>query len=127
MNIRNAIDAGDGIILCEVEHQKYGWIPYSATANDIEEMGREIHAQASMMDLAPMPAPSRDELEAKEKRVKDIADEEAAKSDQKLQGFAALSPDEVRAWTAKNVNTLADAKDVIATLAVAVSVLTRKL
>lgn len=127
MNIRNAIDAGNGVILCDVEHPKYGWIPYSATANDIEEMGREIYAQASMMDLAPMPEPSRDEVAAKEKRLKDIADEESAKSDEKVQGVTAMSPDEVRAWVGKNVKTLEDAKDVIATLAVAVSVLTRKL
>lgn len=127
MNIRNAVNAGDGIILCEIEHPKFGWIPYSATDYDTEEFGKEVYAQASAMDLAPMPEPSRDEVAAKEKRLKDIAAEEAAKSDEKVRAFADMSPDEVRAWIGKNVSTLADAKDVIATLAVAVSVFTRKL
>jgi hypothetical protein len=127
MNIRGAKYAANGMIDCEYEHPKYGWIPFAASPDDVEETGREIYALAVAGDVAPMPQPSADEVAAKDRRLKDIADEEAAKSDEKVRAFADMSPDEVRAWIGKNVSTLADAKDVIATLAVAVSVLTRKL
>ncbi len=127
MNIRNAKHVGGGLINCEYEHPKLGWIPYTASPNDIEEIGREIHALALKGDVAPMPEPSNVEKAAKAKRLKNIADEEAAKSDAKVQAVADMSPDEVRAWIGKNVKSLDDAKDVLATLAVAVSVLSRRL
>ena len=127
MNIRNATHAPGGLIECEYEHPKFGWIPYTANPHDVEELGREIYALAVAGDVAPMPEPSKDEMDAKAKRLKDIADEEAAKADEKLQAFAGMSPDEVRAWIGKNVKDVSDVTDVLATLAVAVSVLTRKL
>lgn len=127
MNIRNAKYAANGMIDCEYEHPKYGWIPFAASPDDVEETGREIYALAVAGDVAPMPEPSKDEMDAKAKRLKDIADEEAAKADEKLQAFSGMSPDEVRAWIGKNVKDVSDVTDVLATLAVAVSVLTRKL
>lgn len=127
MNIRNATQSIGGAIDVEYEHPKYGWIPFTASPNDSEELGREIYALAMKSDVAPMPQPSTDEIAAKEKRIKDIADEDAAKSDQKLKAFTDMSPDEIRIWVSSNIKTQGDATDVIATLAVAVSVLTRKL
>ena len=127
MNIRNATQSIGGAIDVEYEHPKYGWIPFTASPDDSEELGREIYALAMKSDVAPMPQPSTDEIAAKEKRIKDIADEDAAKSDAKLKAVMDMSPAEVRVWIGKNVGTLADAKDILATLAVAVSVLTRKL
>lgn len=127
MNIRNATQSIGGAIDVEYEHPKYGWIPFTASPNDSEELGREIYALAMKSDVAPMPQPSTDEIAAKEKRIKDISDEDAAKSDAKLKAVMDMSPAEVRVWIGKNVGTLADAKDILATLAVAVSVLTRKL
>jgi hypothetical protein len=127
MNIRNATQAIGGAIDVEYEHPKYGWIPFTASPDDSEELGREIYALAMKSDVAPMPQPSTDEIAAKEKRIKDIADEDAAKSDAKLKAVMDMSPAEVRVWIGKNVGTLADAKDILATLAVAVSVLTRRL
>lgn len=127
MNIRNAKYAANGMIDCEYEHPKYGWIPFAASPDDVEETGREIYALAVAGDVAPMPEPSKDEMDAKAKRIKDIADEEAAKADEKLKAFSGMSPDEVRAWIGKNVKDVSAVTDVLATLAVAVSVLTRKL
>ena len=127
MNIRNATHAPGGLIECEYEHPKFGWIPYTANPHDVEELGREIYALAVAGDVAPMPEPSKDEMDAKAKRIKDIADEEAAKADEKLKAFSGMSPDEVRAWIGKNVKDVSAVTDVLATLAVAVSVLTRKL
>jgi ABC-type uncharacterized transport system involved in gliding motility auxiliary subunit len=57
----------------------------------------------------------------------DEADAKVARGNAKLAALARLTPAQTQAWVAANVNTLADAKDVIATLAVAVSVLARRL
>jgi phosphoenolpyruvate-protein kinase (PTS system EI component) len=127
MNIRNATQSIGGAIDVEYEHPKYGWIPFTASPDDSEELGREIYALAIKGTVAQKPDPTQDEIAAKEKRLKDIADEEAAKSDQKLKAFTDMSPDEIRIWVSSNIKTQGDATDVIATLAVAVSVLTRRL
>ena len=127
MNIRNATQSIGGAIDVEYEHPKYGWIPFTASPDDSEELGRSIYAAAVKGEVAPRPDPTQDEIAAKEKRIKDIADEDAAKSDQKLKAFTDMSPDEIRIWVSSNIKTQGDATDVIATLAVAVSVLTRKL
>ncbi len=127
MIIRNATQSIGGAIDVEYEHPKYGWIPFTASPNDSEELGRSIYAAAVKSEVAPRPDPTQDEIAAKEKRIKDIADEDAAKSDQKLKAFTDMSPDEIRIWVSSNIKTQGDATDVIATLAVAVSVLTRKL
>ena len=57
----------------------------------------------------------------------DEADAKVARGNSKLAALAKLTPAQTQAWVSANVNTLADAKDVIATLAVAVSVLARRL
>lgn len=51
----------------------------------------------------------------------------AAKADAKLAALGDMSPAQVRAWVAANVTNLADAKDVLATLAIAVSIISRKI
>jgi hypothetical protein len=61
------------------------------------------------------------------KEAKDAADTEAAKQYAKLQNLIQMSPAQVQAWVAANVTNLAQAQDAIATLAVAVSVLGRRL
>lgn len=50
-----------------------------------------------------------------------------AKADTKLEALGSMTPAEVRSWVGKNVKNVADSVDLLATLAVAVSVLTRKL
>ena len=57
----------------------------------------------------------------------DEVDAKAARSNGKLAALAKLTPAQVQTWVNSNVTTLADAKDVITTLAVAVSVLARRL
>lgn len=56
MKFRNAKFNAAGSINCEIEHPKYGWIPFAATANDPAAHGREIHAAA----LASGPEPYAD-------------------------------------------------------------------
>ena len=75
---------------------------------------------------APIPL-TQEQIDAQAKSAKDKADAIAAKADAKLQALSAMTPTQVRAWVAANVSTLADAKDALATLAVCVSILARKL
>ena len=58
---------------------------------------------------------------------KQSADAAAAKADAKVAALGEMTPAQVRAWVQANVSSLADAKDVLATLAVAVSVLARRI
>ena len=127
MNIRNARHAPGGMIDCEYEHPKLGWIPFTANQDDIEPLGREIYAEASKGDIAPLPEKSQAQIDFEETRAKIVADAATAKADAKLSALADMSPAQVRTWVADNVKTLADAKDVLATLAVAVSVITKRL
>lgn len=127
MNIRNATHAGDGVIECEYEHPKYGWIPYAASINDTEESGRAIYAEALKGEVGEPKKPTKEQAEYAAKLAKIEADAAAAKGDAKLSALADMSPAQVRAWVVANVANLADAKDVLATLAVAVSVLSRRL
>jgi len=64
----------------------------------------------------PDPGPSRDEIDA-----------EAARTYAKLKALIGMTPAQVQTWVAANVTNLAQAQDAIATLAVAVSVLARRL
>lgn len=41
--VRNARHTNDGKIDCEIEHPAYSWIPFTASADDSEEHGREIY------------------------------------------------------------------------------------
>lgn len=58
---------------------------------------------------------------------KDAEDAEAAKSYSKLKALIDMSPAQVQTWVTANVTTLAQAQDAIKTLAIAVSILARKL
>ena len=65
--------------------------------------------------IAP-PAPTPDDV-----------DRAAARSYAKLKSLRNMTPAQVQTWVAANVTTLADAKDAITTLAVAVGILARNL
>jgi len=42
MQIREAKFNASGTIDCEIEHPQFGWIPFTANADDVEEHGRLI-------------------------------------------------------------------------------------
>jgi len=65
--------------------------------------------------IAP-PAPPPDEV-----------DRAAARAYAKLTALRKMTPAQVQTWVAANVTTLADAKDAITTLAIAVGILARQL
>jgi len=58
---------------------------------------------------------------------KDTQDEIEARKYGKLTALQTMTPAEVQAWVATDVKTLAQTQDAIATLAIAVSILARKL
>ena len=58
---------------------------------------------------------------------KDTQDEIEARKYGKLTALQIMTPAEVQAWVATDVKTLAQTQDAIATLAIAVSILARKL
>lgn len=72
--------------------------------------------------------PTAAEIEAAAARQAKLdGDALAAAQDAKLMALAEKSPAEIRAWIDASVTSLAQARDVIATLAIAVSVLARRL
>ena len=59
--------------------------------------------------------------------TKDEADSYAARTYAKLTALKELTPDQISTWVNNNVTTLAAAQDAIKTLAIAVSILARRL
>lgn len=64
----------------------------------------------------PAPPPTQDELDAT-----------AAKTYGKLAALKGMTPAQVQAWVDANVSTLADVKDALKTLAIAASILARRI
>lgn len=62
MKIRNPRFTADGRIDCEVDHQDFGWIPFTADKNDVEEHGRAVFAAALAMQPAAYVAPAKPAL-----------------------------------------------------------------
>jgi hypothetical protein len=55
------------LIDCEINHPTYGWIPFTASPDDVEAHGREIFAVLSQGDVAeyvPPPPPTTEQLAA---------------------------------------------------------------
>lgn len=69
MNYRNPIYNQFNTIDCEVEHPEYGWIPFTASPDDVEEHGRELYNEIKKNgNIAPYVPPSEEKL-AEEIRV----------------------------------------------------------
>lgn len=75
----------------------------------------------------PVDPLTAEELEAEAQRVKYEQDAVASRTHVKLKALREMSPAQVQAWVTTNVTNLAQAQDAIATLAIAVSVLARRL
>lgn len=84
-------------------------------------------ADATAIRLAAIPAPTPAEIAAAAQKAKDEADATAAKAYAKLTALRNMTPAQVQSWVAANVTNLAQAQDAIATLAIAVSILARRL
>lgn len=76
INTRNPIwsNAEQTTIDCEIEHPQYGWIPFTASSDDVEQHGRDIFAQLSQGVAAvyvPPPPPTTEELAAQARAHRD--------------------------------------------------------
>jgi N-acyl-D-aspartate/D-glutamate deacylase len=67
MNYRNAKRLENGWIDCEIEHDKFGWIPFTCDPNDTEPLF-DVAALHATMDADPATAdyvpPTQEELDA---------------------------------------------------------------
>lgn len=55
------INEGQTAINCEIEHPQFGWIPFTARANDVEARGRAFFVRllsGEMGAVAPYVAPT---------------------------------------------------------------------
>lgn len=83
--------------------------------------------QLTKAQLDALRAPTAADTTAQTLADKNAADVAAAKNYAKLTALRNMTPAQVQSWVAANVTNLAQAQDAIATLAVAVSVLSRRL
>ena len=56
MDARNPVYSNESSTSIDVElnHPTYGWIAFTATATDVEPLGREIHARAIAEEFGPV-------------------------------------------------------------------------
>lgn len=66
MKIRNPMFTGDGAIDCEVYHEKYGWLPFTAAHDDKEAHGREVYKAAMAIGPAKHKQTTQDDIDAAE-------------------------------------------------------------
>jgi hypothetical protein len=52
IEIRNVAFNARGTIDCQIKHEVWGWIDYTATPDDVEKSGQEIYARALAMNPA---------------------------------------------------------------------------
>jgi len=68
METRNPRLNQNGTIDCEINHPDYGWIPFTASPDDVEEHGLAIYSElisgksGSIAEAPPPPEPSEEEL-----------------------------------------------------------------
>lgn len=54
--IRNPVYNAFGSIDCEYSHHRFGWIPFTASADDPEPLGRDLYASAAAGEFGPVAA-----------------------------------------------------------------------
>ena len=76
MNYRNpTYTRNEGEINCEVEHEKFGWIPFTARFDDSEEVGRALYNRilqdknARKIEVAPYVGLSNEEYELQSRHL----------------------------------------------------------
>jgi len=113
---------------CKFSHFPDDWIPFRAQQNDSEAHGADIFTRASGGEFGTVAAYVKPQAEINEEAfvAKNAADAAAAKQDAKLAAFQAMTLPQIRAHVAA-VSSLAQAKDVMETMAIALWVLARRL
>lgn len=88
---RNAVFNAFGTIDCEINHPRFGWIPFTASPDDPEQSGRDIYDVVSQGEVGPyVPHPEPDPV---------VPDRVTARQF-KLQLLAAGLLDSVEGWIA---------------------------
>lgn len=54
MQARNPKHTATASIDLEIDHPKYGWIPFTASPDDVEQHGRDLYAQAIAGSFGPI-------------------------------------------------------------------------
>lgn len=54
MQVKNLKYNAASTIDCEIEHPVYGWIPFTASPEDTESLGKEIYAKAVSGEYGPV-------------------------------------------------------------------------
>lgn len=54
MQVKNPQYNKSSTIDCEIEHPQFGWIPFTASPDDPEQLGRDIYAQAVSGGYGPV-------------------------------------------------------------------------
>jgi hypothetical protein len=56
MQVKNPrwANAQHTLIDIEIEHPEYGWLPFTANPNDVEEHGRQLYAEAAAGQFGPV-------------------------------------------------------------------------
>lgn len=83
MDIRNVTRLADGRFDCEINHPAFGWLPFTASVTDPEQMGRDVFAAAAATNPPAYVAPEVDEAAV-------LAAERASMRVSSLQAKAAL-------------------------------------
>jgi hypothetical protein len=126
-----ALDADGSLIEleCRFSHLPDEWLLFGASASDVEAHCRDAHVRAVAGEFGPIAiyVKPQSEIDGEAVKAKNAEDAAAAKTYAKLTALKQMSPAEVQAWVAANVTNLAQAQDAIATLAIAVSILARRL
>ena len=54
MQARNPTQTAGTAIDLEIEHPVYGWIPFTASPDDVEQLGRDLYQQAAAGAYGPI-------------------------------------------------------------------------
>ena len=54
MQARNPTQTAGTAIDLEIEHPVYGWIPFTASPDDVEQLGRDLYQQAASGTYGPI-------------------------------------------------------------------------
>ena len=53
-NARNPKDNGNGTLDMEILHKAFGWLPFTASPDDVEPHGRDLYARAVAGEFGPV-------------------------------------------------------------------------
>lgn len=105
MQVKNPKYNHAGCVDCEIEHPVYGWIPFTASPDDVEQHGRELYAEAISGKFGPIaayvppPPPSVEQIAAGARNERDRL---LAESDKYVlpDRWAMMTPEQQAAWSA---------------------------